>query len=364
MTWCILKGGVEEGPVAPAADEGIDLPPSDQPVPLPSQGEPSLPSVEPSAKAGRRSYVVRHWRGELSLPVSCWINSLLLTAIYTQFKKSAWPVFLAEFPKPYSIFVISTWVFGGMITIWQLVGIWRSADHYLKQGKSKLWGDLAKVWVAAGLISSARMFALIGIPQMVEYSEIAMGHDPVGTYDLRVLNDATELDLTGFFAFGLGNDVARILEEHPTIRMIRLESQGGRISEARKVRQLIDSRQMTTYTSERCYSACMLPYVAGRERLITKEASLGFHQYSYDYPGMKGYDFKPEYDSRLEYEKDKQDWLSRGFSRDFVERAFSTPNSEMWEPTHRELFDARIVTGYLDGDNKPVDHVSVEKFGE
>lgn len=36
----------------------------------------------------------------------------------------------------------------------------------------------------------------------------------------------------------------------------------------------------------------------------------------------------------------------RGFARAFVDRAFTTPNKEMWRPTHHELFEANVVTGY------------------
>jgi hypothetical protein len=294
------------------------------------------------------------------LPVSYWVNFFLLSTLSSQFKKYAWPVFLADFPRPYLLFVISVWLCTAAVTIWQLVGVWRSAGHYIQRGKSKLWGDLARILAVASLFSFARLFLSIGIPQVVEYSQIAIGKDPVGKYTLRLLHDATELELTGAFAFGLSNDVSRILEKHPTIRILRLDSQGGRVSEARKVRRLIESREITTYTSDRCQSACMLPYVAGRERLIAKGARLGFHQYSSGYPGMN----QTEDDFQPEYEKDKRDWLSRGFPREFVEKAFSTPSSEMWEPSHRELFKAGIVTGYLDGDKEPVDIVSIGPFGE
>jgi hypothetical protein len=287
-----------------------------------------------------------------------------LSTLYVQFKKYVWPVSLSEFPRPYLTFIASVWLFDAVLVMWQLVGVWRSAGDSLQQGKPKRWGNLARILMVASLFSFARMFVWVGVPQMVEYSQIARGKDPVGRYTLRLLNNATELELTGAFAFGLGNDVSRILEEHPAIRIIHLESPGGRISEARKVRQLIDSKQMTTYTARRCHSACMLTYVAGRERLIAKGASLGFHQYSYGYPirNEREYAFKPEYDFNLEYEKDKRDWLSRGFSPDFVERAFSTSNSEMWEPSHSELFQAGIVTGYPDGDKEPIDLVTLEKF--
>lgn len=270
-----------------------------------------------------------------------------------------WDTFVSKTPKMYSTAVIALWVLLAIATIWQLVGIWHSADNYLRQGKSKLWGNLAKIAVVLGLISAAANFASVGIPQITEYAKIATGNDPIGAYQLRVLRDATELEIAGEIVFGLTDDVRRTLDAHPTVRIIHLNSNGGRVSEARKLRDLIDSRELTTYTASGCFSACTLAYAAGKKRLIARDAFLGFHQYSF--PGTEGSEFE------FEYEKDKQDWLARGFSRTFVDRAFSTPNSEMWRPTHRELFEAGVVTGYPDSDDVAVTGFKLkdlEKFEE
>jgi hypothetical protein len=189
-------------------------------------------------------------------------------------------------------------------------------------------------------------FVSVGIPQITEFAKTATGNDPTGKYQLRVLRDATEIEIAGAIVFGLTDDVRRTLDAHPTVRIIHLNSEGGRVSEARNLRDLIDSRGLTTFTSSGCFSACTLAYAAGQKRLIAKYASLGFHQYSF--PGMKNRDFLSE------YEKDKQDWLARGFAKAFVNRAFSTPNNEMWKPTHRELFHAGFVTGYPESDDVAV----------
>jgi hypothetical protein len=173
---------------------------------------------------------------------------------------------------------------------------------------------------------------------MTEYTRLATGKDPLGTYQLRVLRGATELEMSGAIIFGLTDDIRQTLDVYPTIRVIQLNSQGGRVAEARKLRDLIALRGLTTDTAAGCFSACTLVHAAGRERLIAKSASLGFHQYSF--PRMQGSDFQ--------YEKDKEDWLARGFTRAFVEKAFTTPNNTLWRPAHHELFEAHVVTGYSD----------------
>lgn len=299
---------------------------------------------QPSSKPHRGLYVLRHWRGELPLPVSYWVNVIVVTAVLTiALRIVPWDTFVTKSTKLCSTAVIALWVLLVIATIWQFVGVWRSAKNYLSQGKSRLWGNLGKIVVVLGVIIAVINFVSTGIPQMIEYAKIATGNDPVGTYQLRVLRDATELEIAGAIVFGLTDDVRRTLDAHPTIAIIHLNSEGGRVSEARNLRDLIGSKGLTTFTASGCFSACTLAYAGGKERLIAKDANLGFHQYSF--PGAKARDFLSE------YEKDKQDWLSRGFANDFVNRAFSTPNNEMWKPTHRELFLAGFVTGYPESDD-------------
>ena len=303
---------------------------------------PAISNFSP-LKIGNESYIFRHWHGTLPLPISYWVNGLLLSLVlFAVMRLIPWNDIVAEFPKLLSSAVIFLWNFTAIVTIWQFVGIWRSASNYIRQGNSKAWGNLARVAVVFGTISAVTQFVSSGIPQVIEFSQIAIGNDPLGTYQLRVLRDATELEISGPIVFGLTDDVRRTLDAHPSAHIIHLNSEGGRVAEARKLRDLIDSRGLTTFTASGCFSACTLAYIAGHKRLIGKNGVLGFHQYSF--PGIKSHRFKSE------YEIDKKDWLARGFSRTFVDKAFSTPNNEMWKPTHQELFKWGIVTGYPESD--------------
>lgn len=330
-----------------STQETSHLETSDQVKPALAHPEPPTLTDRPWGKARRGSYIFRHWRGELSLPVSYWVNGFLVTAAFvTVMAIVPWDNFVSKSPKLYSTAIIALWILLAITTIWQLVGIWHSADNYLRQGKSKLWGNLAKIAVVLGLIRAVADFASTGMPQITEYAKIAIGEDPFGTYQLRVLRDASELEIAGAIVFGLTDDVRRTLDAHPTVRIIHLNSNGGRVGEARNLRDLIASRGLTTFTASGCFSACTLAYAAGQKRLIAKDAMLGFHQYSF--PGMKQHEFQ------FEYEKDKQDWLARGLARTFVDRAFATPNNEMWRPTHRELFEGGVVTGYPESDDVAV----------
>jgi hypothetical protein len=226
------------------------------------------------------------------------------------------------------------------MSLWQLVGIWRSTANYLAAGNSKSWGRLAQSMVVLGIFATAFSLSTVGVPQSMEFAQLALGRDPIGSYKLRLLRDATELEVSGAIVFGLTDEVTKALDGNPRVKIIHLNSHGGRVGEARKLRNLIAARKLSTFTAAGCFSACTLAYAAGAQRLLGKNASLGFHQYAF--PGVHQSAF------RRQYENDKNDWLARGIDRAFVERAFATPHDNLWRPEHPELFAARFVTGYPD----------------
>jgi hypothetical protein len=289
--------------------------------------------------AGQSSYIARHWRGELPLPVSYWINNTLLSiGVLALLTGAPWREYLDVSPRLYSAAIAGIWSLLAVITMWQIVGTWRSANAYVETSRRRFWAILAKIAVVIGLVASVKAFVFTGIPQLIEYAKLAAGRDPLGTYRLHTLKNATELDIAGSIVFGLTDDVRRLLDAYPTLKVIHLNSDGGRVSEARHLRDLISARGLTTYTATGCFSACTLAYAAGVRRLIASDAALGFHQYAF--PGVRAKEFGSAYDI------DKSDWIARGFAKQFVDRAFTIPHTDLWRPSHAELLAARVITGY------------------
>jgi hypothetical protein len=287
------------------------------------------------------SYIARHWRGELTLPLSYWANNTLLSiAMMALLLSAPWRQFVEKSPRLYSAAIVGVWILLFVVTLWQAVGTWRSANTYVGAGKRRFWANTAKITLVIGLIATGKEIVFSGIPQIIEYAKLAAGRDPLGTYQVRIMRNATELEVAGSIVFGLTDDVSRALDAHPAVRIIHLNSLGGRVSEARNLRNLISAKKLTTFTGIGCYSACTLAYAAGAKRLIATDAALGFHQYAF--PGAKPGDLDAV------YEVDKADWLARGFTRQFIERAFMTPHTDLWKPSHNELFAAHVVTGYPD----------------
>jgi hypothetical protein len=148
------------------------------------------------------------------------------------------------------------------------------------------------------------------------------------------MRNGTELEVAGGFKFGLADDVEKLLRASPQVKIIHLNSDGGRIGEAAKLARLLRSRKLTTYTSSRCLSACSLAFASGQERWILAEAKLGYHAGSFAGQGI--------------VESMRDAMLREGNDPSFVEKAVSYPAHSMWYPTVPELQKAQIISGVVD----------------
>lgn len=291
-------------------------------------------TLKPSPRPA--SYVLRHWRGDLTLPVAYWVNVVLIgVALVTiigalagllDSSISIWTMFTA---------LIAFWSLVYAVTTWQLVGAWRSAGKHRLRGGSSGWAVAARVMLVFGIVQSLYVGYTQAVPQVTEVVKIASGNDPAGKWQIRVIRNASEVEVSGGIGFGLANELRRVLEAHPTVKILHLNSDGGRIGEARRIRDLIENRGLFTYTATRCVSACVVAFIAGRERLIASGGRLGFHTYAF--PGLSSEDFATEMAA------DRSDFVRRGVDKEFATTAFRNSN-EMWYPPHKELIAAGVVS--------------------
>ena len=131
------------------------------------------------------------------------------------------------------------------------------------------------------------------------------------------------------------------LQARSRARFVLLNSPGGLVSTADKLRDLIVDRGLSTYVGKQCASACALVFLAGYERVLRPGARIGFHQYRV--VGGRG----TERDARWA-EIDDQDYMRRrGISSAFIARAYAASKKEMWYPPLAELGQSRYVTHVL-----------------
>lgn len=292
-------------------------------------------------------YFVRHWRGELSLPVSYWVNCVLLSTVL-QIAIASWlvrrAIDLTEWPRLLGIMIVMLWIGILVVSIWQITGAWRSAARHRQRGGSRFWAGAAHVALALAAVGSAVGFVRVGIPHSIEFAKIALQIDFDEPPRLTVIEDGRVLAIEGPITFGLTRQVEAFLADSSDVRTIELSSIGGRVQEARKLARLIAARGLDTRSAYGCASACTIAFMAGAERRISIRAVLGFHRYHF--PGIDDREI-----AALELE-DRKYFISRGLPGDFIARIYATPHSEMWEPSHAELLQARVVTAIvmLEGD--------------
>lgn len=318
-------------------------PPLAPPAPVVEQEPLIIPSIvaeRPAAAAqqpapeAKANYFIRHWRGELSLPVSYWVNGILTTMAAIFFGAAIDQVDMTRKPtlgaSVYLLFV----AFIIVATLWQLVGIWRSADNHKSRGGSGFWAGFAKFAVVIGLLRTFGEMGTTILPAATEMVKIAAGDKEMAARQIRVLRNASEVEVSGTIGYGLTDELVKVLNAHPTVTTLHLNSNGGRVLEAQKLRDVIAGRELRTYTSTECVSACVLAFMAGSERLLGPGARIGLHSYSVGGSSTADNDYSSDYAfARAQH-----------IDTELLRKGFATAPSSMWYPTRQELLDANLVT--------------------
>jgi hypothetical protein len=304
----------------------------------------------PQKRASLANVVARHWRGDLPLWVSGWVLGIGSGVVV-----SVMPAVIANFTagqsyNPALIFsaTAGVWIAVFAIAVWQVVGVWRSAARHLDIPRRKgpgagdlaaLWSALARLIAIVGCASLLATFASQWLPQLGELYKIAFYDDPeIPAYAVRLTGDGTEAEITGGFKYGLTDDFAAIARDAPRLRVVRLDSAGGRLGEGERLFTLIRDLGLNTYVSSKCFSACTLAFAGGRERVLRRGATLGFHKA--DFPGVN----ENEFDS-LQYRV----FSAAGFDGAFIAKALATPHRDLWTPSPDALLAARVITAVADG---------------
>jgi hypothetical protein len=296
-----------------------------------------------------------HWRGELPLWVSFWVFGFIGNIVIAILPTVAITLFEADRGyKPTAIFsaTVAIWTGIFMIAVWQTAGVWRSAarsagrvpSSYAEAGGPPpaagltFWAGMARIVAVVAFARLLGAFATEGLPQVGELYKIAFQDDPdIPPYTIRLMRDGTEAEIAGGFKYGLTDDFAAVADT-ARLKVVHLDSIGGRLGEGEKLFALIRQRGFNTYVSSRCLSACTLAFAGGHERFLLKGASLGFHKGGF--PGVSDDEF-----DNLQHKV----FTAAGFDSGFIEKALSTPHTDLWKPSTEALIAARVVTGVTDG---------------
>ncbi|MEQ1499537.1 MAG: hypothetical protein ABL914_12855, partial [Novosphingobium sp.] len=182
--------------------------------------------------------------------------------------------------------------------------------------------------------------------------------------------DGTTVYLVGTILDDTFKRFDAVLSRAPKARTLFLASPGGLTLEARLIAAAVRKRKLNTYVEQYCASACTQLFVAGRERVMGKEAILGFHQAvgvdrrgratrvnratdralsPTSVFGVNGNDTL-----RLAYEL-------AGLDKDFITKVLAKNHEQMWFPTVKELTEARVITRLAEKPEFPLPEGSISK---
>jgi hypothetical protein len=194
--------------------------------------------------------------------------------------------------------------------------------------------------VVVGLVRAVGDFAAEGMPIISESAKLLTGTDQTPPHVIRLLRDETELELSGGMPFGTTDAIKKVLDAAPAVQVIHLNSQGGRMNEAYQLYKLIKEKDLITYTSANCVSACTVAFLAGRERYLAQNGRLGFHSVSIG--GVSG-EIAEELNDEV-----RQTLRKHGVPDGFINRALTTSPKEMWYPSTDELLRSNIIDSVVD----------------
>lgn len=304
-----------------------------EPLPEPPSSAGTLRGSSPlrstDARRSKSNYIARHWNGDLSLPVSYWVNGVLVGAVAGVLLVFVRDVIETLPLRAMAGITASAQLLAIAVTLWSSVGIWRSASNHTSRGGSRGWAVTAQVLTAFGLLSFAGTLTTTLLPQLKELTLIALDLDPMGPVDAKISMDGRSLVLQGTLGTGSTERVRRLLEAAPGIRAVTLQSPGGRLKEGEDIAALVREYGLDTYVESHCESACTYVFLAGSHRAAAPNARIGFHR-----PSFVGDDklLEAEMLNRMQAV-----YRDAGISQRFLNKIAATPADSMWYPTRDEL---------------------------
>ncbi len=287
-------------------------------------------------KRKRIGYIQKHWRGELSLRVSFWVNFVILGKIFYYIDENLYipqesPLLLARLGLLWVIFLFS------IFHPWQLIGLWRSSNRQIALKKGTREANLVKALI---IITSVFILGNAASGWDLYKQSFNLGvlsKDNYGDYKVNLENNGTFIHLKGGMGIGVTKEVEILLEENPKVKGVILDSYGGWVFEGKKLAGLIKEKYLDTYSIKECQSACTIAFIAGDNRYLGLGANLGFHKYCT--VGAAGICERDEDDLRSFKRAGVREW--------FLNKVFVATGEDMWFPTLTELLDANVVHGVL-----------------
>lgn len=288
------------------------------------------------------AYLLAHWRGQLSLNKSLWLNTLGLGIAISVLELTLLGNLAVAPGRLIRLTLISLFFTRLVVFPWQLVGLFRAIENdYLAERnifKTRGLQGIALLLMLITLVYSLEVIqgAIFYRSQVEFYAQPKAGR----SYTLEVTANR-KLKVQGDFEVGISTAAGAILSENPDIRAVVLQSRGGQIYEGRGLARLFIELGLDTYVFEECSSACATAFVGGQRRYLGPHGKLGFHRYKLDTSQMQR--AVAFYDLGAEQQRDLALFEARGIDPGFLRSMYAQPASRIWFPDQQTLLGANMV---------------------
>ncbi len=290
------------------------------------------------------SYIINHWRGNVSLKVAFWVNFFALLLVLAIFEPLWISAFTSDPEKRVEVAFISLLITRLLIFPWQLIGLIRASDqHFLLHGNTYLIRTIHGGIVLAVFYTLVHIIGTLQTVFIFKH-EADLYAAKSGRTGYQITTTGDQLSINGVLDIGITREVRKMIENNPRIKSVLLESPGGQIYQGRGLAKLISDYELDTYVLAECSSACVTAFIAGNKRYLGQDGKLGFHQYKFD--TSHTYHLMPLYRGLAdEQQQDLEMYESKGIKQEFLDKIYHQSADNIWFPGRETLLESRVVHG-------------------
>lgn len=311
-----------------AFDEPPALPP---PIPL------NYPHPRNAAARKKSGYIGAHWRGELPLAQSYWVNVFLIGVILAIVEAMMIPLLRAQHLSLTTLLVLVA-IYAPVrlvITIWQVVGTFRSAA--LSGSGWAVVVNIVMILSVLGTIASGISTA----KNMQMIARAAAEQRSMSNFTVGLAPNGKGILAKGTMGLGFADAVQAAFTKYPDQHRLVLDSRGGDVDNGMQLHDYLAAHgNIVVEVDHLCASACTLAFVGASERLVSPDAEMGFHQ-------MRSI-VDSGYSKRMvntQQDSFKGFMSKLGASQSFIDMAFAKQGGDVWIPDGNTLFANHIITG-------------------
>ncbi|MFO1039840.1 MAG: hypothetical protein U1E45_23605 [Geminicoccaceae bacterium] len=280
------------------------------------------------------TYVRSHWRGEQPLWRSFWVNTVLLSLAVDGL--IGWQLALPD-EQRYAWFVLFCLALGGVLVVWQLVGLWRSARRVRRQRLRRFWSIAAQLFIIVNLMVVAFIVSITGV---VVYAVIKEVDNPTSRAPFEIVREGEVVRFTGPIHAASAERLLAILDD-PGVHELAIESEGGFTSAAAAIAEKIHARRFAVTVEDYCNSACVLLLAASPAAAVMPYSTSVLHRAHSVFPEWMQDLLRPDTESGdVEYTKELSKYH---VTPDAILKILALSPEAIWSPTLRELGAMNLV---------------------